>query len=428
MPRAACWIRRALVASAVVAAGLGPSVPSGASSTTQGVTSGSIRIGITYVDLASVAQFTHNLSQGNYKAVYQALIDAINKSGGIDGRKLHAYYEAVSPLGSAPAAAACTQLTEDDQVFAVLGFFENDDPLCYVQLHQVPIIGGTMTTQQLASAKAAWFSTSPIDNHLEVAAVRVAAKAGVFRGKKVAVMSLSSAPAGLSNSVIGALEKSGVKPVATATVIENFGDPIGSLQQIGVVAEKFQAAGATVVVPVGQAALTWGDATAGGTYHPHIVAPSFSAIATYATGQGADPAVMDGAVSVSTLPAANGTKSVGWSDPAMQQCLHTVEAAGQRVLPPTVVHRNGNDSYVSVAVACQDLALFKSIALKAGKDLTAGTFWKAGDSLGSVHVPGLGNVTYSKATPGGLVPIYLYHWNQAQQTWMAAPTPSGTAG
>ena len=44
-----------------------------ASSTSPGVTGNTITIGVTYVDLASVAQFIHGLNQGNYQAVYQAL-------------------------------------------------------------------------------------------------------------------------------------------------------------------------------------------------------------------------------------------------------------------------------------------------------------------------------------------------------------------
>ena len=70
-----------------------------ASSPSPGVTSKTITIGIPYVNLASVAQFTHGLNQGNYQAVYQALINNINAHGGIDGRKIKAYYAPIDPRG-----------------------------------------------------------------------------------------------------------------------------------------------------------------------------------------------------------------------------------------------------------------------------------------------------------------------------------------
>jgi Periplasmic binding protein len=398
--------------------------PAGAAGDVTGVTSTSIKIGIPYVDLASVAQFTHGLSQGNYQAVYQALINAINKGGGINGRKIQASYAAVNPIGTASSSAACTQLIEDDQVFAVLGFFQNNDPLCYTQLHSTPIIGGTMTTQLLANSKAAWFSTTPIDNVIEPAAINAFARAGAFKSKRVAVLSLSTAPAGLASSVVRALARNGVTPVATATVLANDSDPEASLQQIGgVVALKFRSAGANVVVPVGEAAQTWGTATASGSYHPQIVAPSYNSISTYTSGTGVNPAVIAKAVSAYLIPLSNGSKAVGWSDPSMQRCVRTVRAAGQRVVPPTVTVRNGDDSYVSVVQACQNLALFTAIVRRAGKNLNDSTFQAAGNTLGLVHIPAVGSGIYSKRAPAGTFPLYVYNWVQSQNAWIAGPTP-----
>ena len=87
--------------------------------------------------------------------MYGALIKAINSSGGINGRMIKADYVAVNPIGSDSSTAACTQLTEDDKVFAVIGFLQNNDSTCYTNLHPTPIIGGTMTTQLLSGAKGA---------------------------------------------------------------------------------------------------------------------------------------------------------------------------------------------------------------------------------------------------------------------------------
>lgn len=401
-----------------------PAATAAAAPLAPGITNSSIKIGIPYVDLASVAQFTHGLNQGNYQSVYQALISAINKGGGINGRKIQASYVAVNPIGTASSSAACTQLTEDDQVFAVLGFFQNNDALCYTQLHSTPIIGGTMTTQLLASSKAAWFSTVPIDNAIEPAAITAFARAGAFKGKRVAVMSLSTAPTGLASSVIRALARNGVRPVATATITADNSDPEASLQQIsGVVALKFRTAGANVVVPVGEAAQTWGTATASGNYHPQIVAPSYNSVTTYTSGTGVNPAVIAKAVSAYVFPLSNGTKAVGWADPAMQRCVRIVRAAGQKILPPTVTARNGNDSYVSVVQACQNLALFTAIVRRAGKNLNDTTFQAAGNTLGLVHIPAQGSGIYSKRAPAGTFPLYVYNWVQSQNAWIAGLNP-----
>src|ERR1700734_269049 len=94
---------------------IGALLPAGiaaaASSTSPGVTGNTITIGVTYVDLASDAQFIHGLDEGNFKGAYQDLINKINAQGGINGRMLKADYEAIDPVGTTSAAAACTQLT-----------------------------------------------------------------------------------------------------------------------------------------------------------------------------------------------------------------------------------------------------------------------------------------------------------------------------
>jgi hypothetical protein len=429
------FVTRAILASVIplIGTALAAIPPAGAqlvaTGSTQGVTGTTITIGVPYVDLAAVAQFTSGLNQGSYPGAYGALIKAINNRGGINGRKIKADYVAVNPIGSDSATAACAQLTQDDQVFAVIGFLQNNDSVCYTNLHHTPIIGGTMTTQLLTSAEAPWFNTAPIDNVIEPAVINATAKAGVFKGQKVAVLSLSNEATGLTSSVLNALKHNGVKPVATATVIANTSDPEASLQQIsGVVSLKFKAAGATIVIPVGSAGQTWGTATASGSYHPRVVAPSYNAFSAYTGSGGVSPTVVANAVTGYLQPLSVGTKAVGWNDPALQRCVSTVKAAGQSVNTPMSAVGTPNDTFVSVVQACQNLALFQAIVKKAGKDLTVAAFQRAGDTLGSVHIPGLGNGVYSKVAPAGSFPLFLYRWSQAQKDWVPSAVSYGQSG
>lgn len=426
-PAAALACAGSIIVSAV--ASQPASGQTNASGQTQGVSSSTITIGVPYVDLASVAQFTNGLNQGSYPGAYSALIKAINANGGINGRKIKADYVAVNPIGSDSSSAACAQLTEDDQVFIVIGFLQNSDSVCYTNLHHTPIIGGTQTTQLLAAAKAPWFNVTPIDNLVEPATITAAAKAGVFKGKKVAVMSLSTEAPGLTTSVLNALGRSGVKPVATARVAANTSDPEASLQQIqGVVALKFKSAGANIVIPVGQAAQTWGTATATGSYHPQIVAPSFVSLSAYTNAGKPNPAVVANAVTAYLQPLSVGTRAVGWNDPALQRCVSTVKSAGQSVNTPMGAVNSSNQTFVSVVQACQNLALFQAIAKKAGKNLTTASFQQAGNTLGSVHIPGLGNGIFSKASPAGAFPLYLYKWSTAQSTFVPSTVAYGKSG
>ncbi len=410
------FVLASLSAGLMVTGFLVPAGPAtAASSASPGVTNNSITIGVTYVDLASVAQFIHGLNQGNFQAVYQALINNINAHGGIDGRTLKADYEPINPIGSASPSSACTQLTEDDDVFAVMGFFQSTDPACYVTLHDTPVIGGAMTTQLLAAAKAPWFSTQPIENQLEPDVIAAAAEDGVFKGKKVAVFSQSDAPPGLVSSVIAALKKHGVTPVATAEVDANTSDTEATIQQISdVVTQKFESAGANVVVAVGNAGESWPNATTSGTYHPQLVATSDSALGGYTGTASATSPALTNAITGYTEPLSVGSKAVGWADPALQKCVQVAKAAGQPAPSPVDNSTNADQQYVSVVTACQDLALFTAIARRAGKTLNVQTFAKAGDNLGMVEIPAVGSGTFSKATPAGSFPLYLYKWNASQ--------------
>ncbi len=132
-----------LVVLPIVMGGLLQTVPVGVAAATtsqsaQGVTPTTIKVGITYPDVAAIKSIV-NVDPGNYQKAYQALIDKINARGGINGRKIVPVFAAINPLGTAPAATACTELTEDDKVFVVMGFFQTPDTACYVQTHHTAL-------------------------------------------------------------------------------------------------------------------------------------------------------------------------------------------------------------------------------------------------------------------------------------------------
>src|SRR6516164_2945533 len=127
-----------LVSGAVIATGGGPATAQ-AGRLDQGVTATTIRIGIPYIDLSAIRKFGITLDQGNYPDAYNAIVADLNAHGGVDGRKLVPYIVAVSPVGTAPAATACTQLAGDDRVFVAIAPFE---PSCFLQ-DSVPTIAGS---------------------------------------------------------------------------------------------------------------------------------------------------------------------------------------------------------------------------------------------------------------------------------------------
>src|SRR6516162_2269545 len=137
----------------------------GAAQSAQGVTPSTIAVGITYPNVAAIRNLI-NVDPGNYTVAYTTLINQINAAGGINGRKIVPTFAAVNPLGTAGAATACSQLTQDDKVFLAMGFFQQVDTACYVQTHDTPIIGASLTAAQSAAARAPWFNNQISDSDL----------------------------------------------------------------------------------------------------------------------------------------------------------------------------------------------------------------------------------------------------------------------
>ena len=425
--RSAAGVLAALAAPAAIWAAVGTASPAGAAGT-PGVTRSAIRIGVTSIDLSSVTDLTHGLDQGDFQATYSALIDEVNEQGGIDGRKLVPTFVTINPLESSSSSAACTQLTEDDKVFAVIGEFYTDGPECFVADHATPVVGGTMTDAELARAKAPWVTATPNRDVVVPAAVAAAARAGVLKGKKVGLLIPSGLDPGVVAQVTKVLHQHGVTPKFTATTENDASDIEAILQQIsGVLVPKLQAAGVEVVIAVGVASTLWVDATGSGTYHPQLVGTDYSDTTAAISGKSATTtSVAAHAVTMYTRPLAAGAKAIGWADPSLQRCARIDRAASVKFSNPVTTPPTSNDdSYIAVAQSCQVMTLFQAVLAKAGKNLTDTTFANAADTLGSVEVPGLGTTTYDKADPAGSFPLYLYRWDQAKKEWAVSARSYG---
>ena len=178
-----------------------------------GVTADAIKVGIAYPDLSSLKD-VFDVDNGDYRKTYQAVVDSINAKGGIAGRKIDPVFAPINPIGANASAAACTKLTQDEKVFVAVGYFLNDDVLCYLQTNPTPVIGGTMTQERLSKAKVAWYTTEPGDD-VEVDTIRALAEGGKLDGK-VAVTGAAADQQSLDRTIKPLLKELDVEVVDTA--------------------------------------------------------------------------------------------------------------------------------------------------------------------------------------------------------------------
>jgi ABC-type branched-subunit amino acid transport system substrate-binding protein len=410
---------RKTLATAVVVGLLATGVGSaGASVRTDdsAVTKDQIKVGITYVDTQALKSRGVNIDHGDYEKSFTAVINDINAKGGVGGRKLVPVFAPVNPTGTEPAQAACVKLTEDEKVFAAIGFFLNDAPLCYLEQHSTPVLGGTMTAEYVARAKAPWYTLEPGDAASTLIVDAMAAD-GVFKKGKIGVISHAQEQALVDNAVLPALKRNGVK-FTSAVIDAPSSDTVAAQAQADTIIQRFKADGITTIVAAGNSIVATGRAIAKTPdYRPRLAATARSTTSAYIADKSNDLSVLKNAVT--------GTIGYDFNDPALQKCYETVvKVTGQG--PIIENPGQGQPSPVTSAnTACRYIHLFEALAEATGKNLTTASFGRAAQKAGSVELPGWGSVAYDPKARSFNLPVYLYRFDTATQDLVRDPEPVG---
>jgi ABC-type branched-subunit amino acid transport system substrate-binding protein len=396
-------MRKLLAPMVVLAVVVGAVGVAAAAGSAPGVSKDAIKLGVTYVDLEAIRNVT-DISHGDYEGSYNAVIDELNKNGGVNGRKVVPVFAKVNPIGTVPAQEACVKLTEDEKVFAAVGFFYFDAPLCFVAQHDTPILGGTMTPDRLKQAKAPWMT---LESGAEVTprVIDTLAKGGALKGKLGVVAIATEEKSLLNAEVLPGLKRNGIK--GTVAIIDApLTDTVAGTQQATTIAERFKSDGIATVLLVGATPSAFTNGLKNTDYRPRLVGTNFSTFQGAAINKATDPALWKGAV----------TADIGadFNDPSLQKCYRTVEkVTGDKIFE--FPKPGAPDNQASASSACRYISLFSQLAAAAGKDLTVAGFGKAAAKLGSVTIPGSGTVKYDPKTHTWAQPMYTYKYDPATQ-------------
>jgi hypothetical protein len=372
-----------------------------------GVTDDSIKIGVTYVDLESLGDVV-NISHGDYEGSYTALFDAVNEAGGIHGRMLEPVIVPINPVGTDSSDAACVELTEDEDVFAVVGFFLDDAVLCPVETHQTAVIGPSQSPERLSRAQAPWYSDAGSTN-FQMDIMRAFADAGEFDGT-LGVFAGPQQEAQLNDEVLPLLDELGVE-VAESAVVDAPPDDITAINAAtGVIGERFESAGVDQVLILGTAGLTWASGVEASDYRPQLLLTDPNSILAYTSdAAGRDLSILDGAVAGNLYGPAQNL----WELPAMQECIGVLQDAGVDVDEPDSFPPGASDAnFTAPFTACRDMALLQALLEAAGEDLNYGTLAAGAEGL-EVELPIQPDpLTYgSGEAADGDPTAYIYEWD-----------------
>jgi len=356
----------------------------------RGVSEDTIDIGVAFWD-TSIFGFGFF---GDAPAVWTALTDAQNARGGVHGRMLAPTVAGFNPADNEGMLAVCIELTEDAEVFAILGGLRDDANYCVFEQHETILVGSQVFAagEVLDRAKAPIAGIRAAENATEAALINELDRQGWFDGGVIGIhFESTEVQERAGDSVSETLSDIGVD-VAIELVLDDLAvDDDTTEAQIDIMREQVRSAGITHMVMIGAAAT---GLIAYGEFDIQLAATESENFAT-AIQQGVDPLDLDGTVAVS--------HRVNLLDDPVdaktQQCLDDVQAA----LPdarfekpgPGVENTSENPNYWAYTVlACRDLDLFIQAATAAGVELTNDSFGAGLESLSQTSLPEIPFVSF----------------------------------
>ena len=380
------------------------------SSPVAGVTSSEIKLGIGIISVGAAKQFGFSFDIGNEQARYQALIDKVNGSGGVNGRKIVPYFETFDATNpTVPSQAACIAWTRDDKVFSVLveSQFPTAAEVCIIAQGHTPLLT-TQGTEASYYANNLLFTTLPSDNRTLIDQAHFLAANGSLQGKTIGVVTGDgSDQLAVDNSLVPTLKQLGyaVKDVEVVP-----GSTAGT-QRLPIAISNLKAAGVNFVIIAANVILAgpFVQAANHAGYNPKYGLSDFNneindQVANYY------PASFQGTVGLSTQRFPE-YRAGGPFTATDQACLNVVHPVDPKVLPPT---------NAAFPVAMGDCAIFNAWlegVTRAGPALNQASFLTAMDQSGTFGIPGVQNGSFGAGKHDADDYEQAVAWQQSCTCW-----------
>ena len=362
-----------------------PEIP--LTATWRGVTADTITVGVTYLDTELMVDlgFAAN-TWGDQDLQIQALVDDINERGGINGRQLVAITDKYNPIGATEAEAACLRVTEDNEVFAVLFGFLGPAAVantCIVDQQETILVGGIITPDSLAQARAPWVNARTTREVNTSALFTLLEEEGMLEGRSIAIVADISAAPELEN-VTNLLRERGVEPVLETATSSQVADLVAENQEWAALSERIRASGADTLLLVGNASAGIENARLNGL-EVDIWATDHSGLGAN-LGSHVDPESAQGVITVGPMTDAQ----IFETDPRFKECLDAFNAKHPDIdiKHPDTLETGDPRWFTSLSFHCRFFQIFELLATAAGPNLTHETFAEAIANIGDFSIAG----------------------------------------
>lgn len=350
-----------------------------------GVTEDTITIGYAYLDFDTLVEMGLSpAGWGDQEAAFQSVVDAVNEAGGINGRQIEVVYDAYTPLGTEEAEAACLRLTEDQEVFAVLGgFLGPAEPanICIAGRQETILVGGVQSEERLGEVRAPWITDRPLRTRQTAILMDLLEGEGLLADAKVAVVTGIDAE-DVRTGVVDTMGEYGVEPVEDLLSDAAVGDIAAEDQVWATLAERIRGSGADTVLLVGNPSAGIRNIASQGLDVDIWVLDQES---LQSLGSTVDLATAEGALAAAPL-----TGQELWDHESVAPCreAYSASASAAEVIEPDDLTEGDEDVAQGLIVACRFFKLFEAVATAAGENLNSETFAAAAAELSQFSIPG----------------------------------------
>lgn len=343
--------------------------------TARGVTADTITLGVAITDVTVFADV------GDILARYQPLVDAANAAGGINGRRVEIITEQWDILDSVAFEAACVALTEDNEVFLVLGFLLAGwgSIFCYTDINETIVINtADLDRQDLDMSDGRLITTRPYQFGSLLAGLELLRPE--LEGARVVIY--GATPDGRIETTEELLRSFGAEIVEVTRQQIGGEDLIAAEAEIDIHVERWRTRDPDWIINVdGAVAGSLAGLERAGLTDWHIVTPANDAASNNALG--ADLSLFPNLIATGE-PSSEELTAQGLF--GIPECFDIINAATGQGLGTS---GEGTDPQAGTAVeVCAAWDIFVALATAAGPNLTPESFLQAGYDLGAFPMTG----------------------------------------
>ncbi len=374
--------------------GSGPVPVDQASTSTRGVSAGSINVVFPVVSLNSLAGqegFASDPEYGEQTKAIDFYVKQVNDAGGINGRKINAIIANYDPTSEAAMRALCKTWTEGSPAaFAVLdgiGAWTGDNQLCVTQEGHTPFIGQwtTVTNWTTLGSPYLWW-TGPdqsvilqavVDWGVQDKLIGAGHKLGIIAGDR------ASDQLALDDYLLPDLRKAGITP-EVVTIASDPNESATTNTEAPLVIQQLRTDGVTSVIPLIPFNVFYPilQAETSQQYYPRLLLSDYELSIESALGLIPIPyeAALDGQEGLTTQTLGGGTTPSNYTgprgyDPGVKACWLPWHKAYPQI--PSGANTDYIEEQGPVVDWCEVITLFAQAARNAGHDLSRRTFVEA---------------------------------------------------